>query len=108
MCLSPLLKLIVGGSSKVHKMSYTHKNLISLVSMGSMRQEEEMGKTHFEIFGSTDCDLSTSSPISSNLNILVSTHPIGKLMIVLESLRSGEDMVKKPFLDLVFHLRKSL
>ena len=64
--------------------------------LGGKRKRWE--KTHFEIFGSTDCDLSTSSSISSNLNILVSTHPIGKQKIVLESLRSGEDMVKKPFL----------
>jgi hypothetical protein len=28
---------------------------------------------------------------------LISTHPIGKLKIVLESLGLGEDMVKKPF-----------
>ena len=54
-------------------------------------------KLHFEIFGLTDYDLSTSSLISSNLNILVSTHPIGKLKTVLESLRSGEDMVKNQF-----------
>ena len=56
------------------------------------------GKTHFEIFGPTGCDLSTSSPKSSNSNILVSAHPIGKLKIVLEILRSREDMVKNPFL----------
>ena len=42
--LSPPLKPRVGGSSKVHKMSYTHPNLIPLVAMGSMRQEEAMGK----------------------------------------------------------------
>ena len=45
--LSPPLKLAVGGSWKVHKMCYTHPNLISSVDMGSMRQEEEMGKTSF-------------------------------------------------------------
>ena len=45
--LSPPLKLTVDGSSKVHKMSYTHPNLILLVSMSSMRQEEEMGKNPF-------------------------------------------------------------
>ena len=45
----------------------------------------------------TNGDLSTSSPISQNWNILISTHPIVKLKIVLESLLSGEDMVKKRF-----------
>ena len=44
---SPPLRLAVGGSSKVHKMSYTHPNLIPLVAMGSMRQEEEMRKDPF-------------------------------------------------------------
>jgi hypothetical protein len=43
-----------------------------------------------------NCDLSTSSPISQNWNILISTHLIAKLKIVLESLGSGEDMVKNP------------
>ena len=36
-------------------------------------------------------------PISQNWNILISTHPFAKLKIVLESLGSGEDMVKNPF-----------
>ena len=78
-------------------MSYTHQNLIPLVAMGSRRKRKGWEKTHFEIFGQTDCDLSTSSSISSNLNILVSTHPIGKLKIVMEILGLGEDMVKNPF-----------
>ena len=78
-------------------MSYTHPNLIMLVAMSSMRQEEEMVKNHFEIFGSIDCDLPTSNPKSSNSIILVSTHPIGKLKIVPERLRSRGDMVKNPF-----------
>ena len=56
-------------------------------------------KTHFDIFGLTDCDLSTSSPKSSNSNILVSAHSTWKLKIVLESLRSREDMVKNQFWD---------
>ena len=79
---SPPLRLVVGGSSKVHKMSYTNPNSILAVPMSSMRQEEEMGKNQFEIFGSTRCDLSTSSSKSSNSNILVSAHPIGKLKII--------------------------
>ena len=45
--LSPPLKPEVGGSLKVHKMSYTHPNLISLVAMGSRRQEEDMRKDPF-------------------------------------------------------------
>ena len=57
---------------------------------------------HFEIFRMTNYDLSTSSPISQNWNILISTHPIVKLKIVLESLGSGEDMVKTPFSDSEF------
>ena len=44
---SPPLKLTVGGSLKVHKMSYTHPNTIPLVDMKSMRQEEEMRKNPF-------------------------------------------------------------
>jgi hypothetical protein len=35
--LSPPLEPITGESSNVHKMSYTHPNLILLVAMGSMR-----------------------------------------------------------------------
>jgi hypothetical protein len=42
--LSPPLKLITGGSSKFHKMSYTHPHSIPSVVMGSRRQEEEMRK----------------------------------------------------------------
>ena len=34
---SPPLRLVVGGSLKVHKTSYTHLNSISLVSVSSMR-----------------------------------------------------------------------
>ena len=55
--------------------------------------------TYFDIFRSTDCDLSTSSLIYSNSNILDSAHLIGKPKIVLKSLSSREDMVKNPFLD---------
>ena len=54
---------------------------------------------HFNIFGPTDCDLSTSRPNSSNLNILVFAHLIGKLKIVPEISRLREYMVKNPFLD---------
>ena len=67
------------------------------VDIGSGRKVEEINKDPIWDFGSIDCDLSTSSPISSNLKILVSAHPIGKLKIVLENLRSREDMVKNPF-----------
>ena len=42
--LSPPLKPVASGCSKVHKMSYTHTNLIPLVAMGSKRQEEEKKK----------------------------------------------------------------
>jgi hypothetical protein len=44
---SPPLKPIVGGSSKVYKMSYAHPNSILSAGMGSMRQEEEMRKDPF-------------------------------------------------------------
>ena len=54
--------------------------------------------THFDIFGSTEYDFSTSRLKSSNSNILVSAHPIRKMNIVLEILRSTEDMAKSPFL----------
>ena len=57
------------------------------------------GKTHFDIFGLIDYDLSTSRPKSSNSNILVSAHPIGKLNIVLEILRLREDTVKNQFFN---------
>ena len=63
--------------------------------LGGKRKRWE--KTHFDIFRSIDCDLSTYSPKSWNSNILVSTHPIGKIEIVPESLSSREDMVKNPF-----------
>ena len=59
-------------------------------------------KTHFDIFRTINYDLSTSSPISQNWNVLISTHPIAKLKIVLESFGSGEDMVKNPFSDFYF------
>ena len=55
-------------------------------------------KTHFENFGPTDCDLSTSRPKSSNSNILVYAHSIGKLKIVTEILRPTKYMIKKWFL----------
>ena len=42
--LSPPLKPITGGSSKVRKMSYTHPNSNPSVAMGYRRQEEEMRK----------------------------------------------------------------
>jgi hypothetical protein len=45
--LSPPLKLVVGGISKDHKMSYTHPNSSLSVAMSSRRQEEEMRKDHF-------------------------------------------------------------
>ena len=45
--LSPPLKPITDGSSKVHKMSYTHTNLISSGSMDYRRKEEEMRKDPF-------------------------------------------------------------
>ena len=44
---SPPPKPVTGESSNVHKMSYTHPNLIPLVAMGSRRQEEEMKKDPF-------------------------------------------------------------
>ena len=59
-------------------------------------------KTHFDIFRTTNCDLSTSSPIFQNWNIFISTHPIVKLKILLESLGLGEDMLKNPFSDFDF------
>ena len=65
--------------------------------MGSRRKEEVMRKDPFWDFRMTDCDFSTSSPISQNWNILISTHMFVKLKIVLEILGSGEDMVKNPF-----------
>jgi hypothetical protein len=48
--LSPPLKPVTGGSSKVHKMSYTHPNSIPSVAMGSRRQEEEMRIYQFLYF----------------------------------------------------------
>jgi hypothetical protein len=45
--LSPPLKPVAGGTLKVHKMSYTHPNLIPSVAMGSRRKEEEMRKDPF-------------------------------------------------------------
>ena len=80
-------------------MSYTHPNSIPLVSIGLGGKRKKLENTHFDIFSSINCDLSTSSPKSSNSNILVSTHPIGKMEIVLESLSSREEIVKNPFLD---------
>ena len=41
---SPPLRLTVGGSLKVLKMSYAHPNSIPLVAMSSMRKREEMSK----------------------------------------------------------------
>ena len=45
--LSPPLKHVADGSSKVRKMSYTHPNSIPSVSMDSRRKEEEMKKDKF-------------------------------------------------------------
>ena len=44
---SPPLEPVIGESSNVHKMSYTHPNSIPSVAMGSMRREEEMRKDPF-------------------------------------------------------------
>lgn len=66
------------------------------------------GKTHFEIFWTINYDLSTSSPISQNWNILISTHLIAKLKIVLEILGSGEDMVRNPFSDFEFFTSENI
>jgi hypothetical protein len=60
-------------------------------------EKKRWENTHFDIFWTTNCDFSTSNPISQNWNILISTHLIVKLKIVLESLGSGENMVKNPF-----------
>ena len=48
--LSPSLEPITSGSLKLWKMSYDHSNLISLVDMGSRREEEEMIKDPFWYF----------------------------------------------------------
>jgi hypothetical protein len=45
--LSPPLEPVTGGSSKVHRMGYTHPNSIMSVSMGSRRQYEEMRRDRF-------------------------------------------------------------
>ena len=44
---SPPLRLVVGGSLKVYKMSYTYENSILSVAMSYMRQEEDMEKNPF-------------------------------------------------------------
>jgi hypothetical protein len=62
-------------------------------------EKKRWENTHFYIFWRTNCDLSTSNPISKKWNILISTHPFVKLKIVLENLGSEKDMVKNPFLD---------
>ena len=48
--LWPFTSPQVGSWWKVHKMSYTHPNLIMSVSRGSMWHEEEMGKNPFWYF----------------------------------------------------------
>ena len=45
--LSPPLEPVTGESLNVHKMSYTHPNLIPSVSMGYLSQEEEISKDIF-------------------------------------------------------------
>ena len=45
--LSPPLEPVNGGSSKVHRMSYTHPNLVMSVAMGSRREGEDMIKDPF-------------------------------------------------------------
>ena len=88
-----------GGSSKVDKwvlliQIQLHQLLWALWSRGKRWE-----KTHFDIFGPTSCDLSTSRPKSSNSNILVFAHPIGKRKIVTENLRLREYKVKNQFLN---------
>ena len=65
--------------------------------MGATRWEEVMRKDPFWYFSDDQLWLFNFQPISQNCNILISTHPIAKLKIVLESLGSGEDMAKIPF-----------
>ena len=94
---SPPLKMAVGGSSKVRKWVRLTQIWFRQLLWVLGGKRKRWSKTHFYIFRSIDCDLSTSSLKSSDSNILVSAHPIGKLKIVPESLRSGEEMVIKPF-----------
>ena len=106
---SPPLKPATGESSNDHKMSYTHPNSISLVSMGYRRWEEVIRKDPFWYFSDDKLWLFNFHPISQNWNILISTHLFAKLKIVLENLmierRHGQKTISK---FQVFHLRKSL
>ena len=53
-------------------MSSNNPNLISSDVLSSMRQREDMRKTHFDIFGLTSCDPSTSSlVVDQNLQITI-------------------------------------
>ena len=70
--------------------------------MGSRRREEVMRENPFWDFLDDQLWLFNFHPISQNWNILISTHPIAKLKIVLESLWSREDMVKNQFSNFYF------
>ena len=84
------------------KISSTHPNSIPSNVLSSISKNEDMRKNPFWYFlfnwlWPFNFQFGYR-PKSSNSNILVFAHPIGKLKIVTESLRSREDMVKKPFL----------
>ena len=54
-------------------MSSSHPNSIFPDVMNSMREREDVRKNHFDIFGSTGCDPSTSSlAVDQNLQIKLS------------------------------------
>ena len=53
---SPTLILTDGEDLKADKMSSTHPNLNPSYVIHSRSQYEIMGKTHFDIFSSTNCD----------------------------------------------------
>ena len=105
---SPPLEPVTGESSNNHKMSYTHPNLIYSVAMGSRRREEERRKDPFWYFLDDQLWPFNFKPNISKMEYLDFYSSDVKLKIVLESLGSGEDMVKNPFLDFEFFTSRNL
>ena len=106
---SPPLELVTGESSNIHKMSYTHPNLIPSVAMGSRRWEEEIRKDPFWYFLDDQLWPFNFQPNISKMEYLDFYSSDCKTKDSFGKLGIGRRHGKKPiFIFWVFHLPKSL
>jgi hypothetical protein len=105
---SPPLEPITGESSNVHKMSYTHPNLILSVDMGSRMREEEIKEDPFWYFSVDQLWLFNFQPNISKMEYLDFYSSDCKTEDSSRKLWTERRHGQKPiFIFLVFHLWKS-